>query len=153
MGCTLLQRLHHECGGSVSIPNTCKYKAQVGSDGTVYIIPTVSGCTSIIKISVGDAVIQFDTKNPPKFLKAVITSPITAGVYSPSGFSFDNPRENRTYSSAAIKNVPFTDASGKTTQVPLMEVNGYANYPRVKQTVKEMGYSNYTSDNNSRILW
>ena len=152
MGCTLLQRLHHQCGGSVSIPKTCKYKAQVGSDGTVYIIPTINGCTSLIKISVGDAVIQFDTKSPPKFLKATITTGVTKGKHAHE-IEFGNTRQNLSYSSAAIKNVPFTDANGKTTQVPLMEITDYHAHSRVRNRVKDMGYRSFRTDTSGRILW
>jgi len=152
MGCSAIQMLRGLCGGSVSIPNTCHYKAQVGSDGTVYIIPSVVGCTSVVEISVGDAVIQFDTKSPPKFLKATITTGVTKGKHAHE-IEFGNTRQNLSYSSAAIKNVPFTDANGKTTQVPLMEVTGHTAHSRVSARVKDMGYQTFTTNTSGRILW
>ena len=153
MGCTLLQRLHHQCGGSTSIPNTCKYKAQIGTDGTIYIIPSINGCPSIIKISVGDATIEFDTKSPPSFLKAVITSPVTSGNYAPP-IKWNRPRANATYTSAQLKQVPFTDANKKVTQVPLMEVTGYKSFNIQKSSVfKAMGATSTAQHPTQRIVW
>ena len=153
MGCTLLQRLHHQCGGSAHIPNTCGYRAQAGKDGTIYIIPSVNGCNNLITLSVGDAVIRFDTKAPPKFLTAVITEATNGDGYSPL-VSFNRPRLNATYTSAKLTDVTFTDANKKTSTVKLMEVKGYQEIPiQQRATFKAMSAVQHNISLNNRILW